>query len=100
MSDYFPKESFAWIDIKDPHVFKQIRSVVDSDLWVKNRDAISYARNLILKKYQFFPFMTSYIREVQEEHNKKCKKEIILLPDENSLFGRLAANFQKLIAYA
>lgn len=100
MIDYFPEESFVWIDIKDPHVSKQIRRVVDSDLWMKNRDAISYARNLILKKYQFFPFMTSYIREVQEEHKEKSKKEIISLPNENSLFGRLAVNFQKLIAYA
>ncbi len=57
LSDYFPKESFIQIDIKDPEAIKVIKDAVGSDRYIKNRDAIEHARNLVLDKYQIFPLM-------------------------------------------
>lgn len=57
LDDYFPKESFVSIDIKSPYAIEQIKDVVASDEYMKNRDAIAYARELVLDRYQLFPFI-------------------------------------------
>jgi hypothetical protein len=58
---YFPKEAFVQIDIRDPNVFEQIREVVASDRWQRNLDAIHAARQLVLNRYQLFPFLAQHI---------------------------------------
>ncbi|MEK6531622.1 MAG: glycosyltransferase family 10 [Deltaproteobacteria bacterium] len=57
LDDYFPKESFVRIDILSPHAIEQIKDVVESGEYMKNRDAIAYARELVLDRYQLFPFI-------------------------------------------
>jgi hypothetical protein len=66
LADYFPKEAFVQIDIKDKGVFRLIGEVAKSDLWMKNRDAIAYARELVLDRYQLFPFIESRAREAKD----------------------------------
>jgi hypothetical protein len=63
ISDYFPAESFIQIDINDPHVGEQINDVINSDLWSTRIEAVGYARELVLNRYQFFPFVAERIRE-------------------------------------
>lgn len=63
--DFFPAEAMVLIDINDPDAIRVVREAMHSDLWLRNRDAIEYARQLVLDKYQFFPFVAEKIRENQ-----------------------------------
>jgi len=65
IGQYFPEESFVRIDLNDPFAPQKIREISESDLWIKNRDAIEHARNLVLNRHQFFPFVTEQIREAE-----------------------------------
>jgi hypothetical protein len=66
----FPPEAVICLDMHDPHVIEKIRSIVSSDAWRKNLDAIAAARHLVLERYQLFPFLTSEIRRY--EHSGTC----------------------------
>lgn len=63
ITDFFPVEALVQIDIADPDVIERIRETVQGDLWHKNRDAIAYARQLVLESHQFFPFVAQRIRQ-------------------------------------
>ncbi len=75
---YFPPQSFIAIDINDPDVGKRINEAMQSDLWLKHRDALEHARGLVLDKYQFFPFVTEKIRKVQSVENASAVRRIEL----------------------
>jgi hypothetical protein len=62
ITDFFPAESMIMIDPADPNVVERVRQAVESDAWLRNRDAIAHARELVLREYQFFPFITREIR--------------------------------------
>jgi hypothetical protein len=65
LSDYFPKESFIWIDINKPkEAIEIIQEAIASQRWEKNLEAITHARELILDEYQFFPFFARQIQEI------------------------------------
>ena len=64
--DFFPDESMVRIDIEDPDVLNTIRDTIHSDLQIRNREAIAHARQLVLEKYQFFPFICSQIRRFEQ----------------------------------
>jgi hypothetical protein len=49
------------IDIRDPQAIEQVREVIASDRWERNLDAISEARQLVLNRYQLFPFLAQQI---------------------------------------
>jgi hypothetical protein len=72
INEFFPPESMVCIDINDPDVTEKISSVLKSDLWERNIDAIAKARSLVLQKYQLFPFLAEKIR--LHEVNCKCKR--------------------------
>lgn len=63
LDEYFPRESFVQIDIHDRYVLKQISEVTETELYLKNRDAIAEARRLVLDEYQLFPFIVKKIKE-------------------------------------
>ena len=78
--DYFPKEAMIQVDITKPdEAIGIIKDTIQSDLYLRRRDAIAEARRLILDRYQFFPFMTALI---EERENKKPTedKQTIFLP--------------------
>jgi hypothetical protein len=68
--DYLPAEVVIRIDIRDPGCIEQVRQAVLRDAWQRNLEAIAYARQLILNRYQFFPFIVCEIRgfEAQPDH--------------------------------
>lgn len=69
ITDYFPEESLVRIDIAKPdEAIAIIEETIHSDLWLKRREAIAYARELILDQYQFFPFITQKIHEWEQTH--------------------------------
>jgi hypothetical protein len=67
ITEYFPPESILTIDIQDPHCVDQVRDVVQSKAWENNLDAIACARQLVLDKFQLFPFITQQIRAHEAE---------------------------------
>lgn len=84
IDDYFPKESLVKIDISNPDVFQQIEEIISSDLWEKRQKAISHSRDLILEKYQFFPFIVSKIKEWEKDNRNKSNIEEVVIPNENT----------------
>jgi hypothetical protein len=76
---YFPKESYIKIDITKPEEAVDIINQAVSDrLWEKNLDAIEQSRNLILKKYQFFPYIAAKIRLDLAQSGSKAKSLVKL----------------------
>jgi hypothetical protein len=76
--DYFPEKSLIWINPKKPKdALQTIKNAIDEKLWNKNIDAIAEARQLVLNKYQFFPFMCG---EIRAHANQKIenKKEVFI----------------------
>jgi hypothetical protein len=69
---YFPGESMILIDPNDPRrSLAIIKEAIDGNLFEKNMDYIEEARNLVLNKYQFFPFVTQLIRESGIDFSRK-----------------------------
>jgi hypothetical protein len=89
IDDYFPPEAIIKIDINKPDEATEItKEAIASDLWFKNREAIAHARNLILDKHQFFPFMTNEIRKFEAQH-PAYSAEKIHLPELPYLYGKV-----------
>jgi hypothetical protein len=61
IEEYFPKEAMVRIDIRDPQAIDQVRETIASDRWARNLDAISEARQLVLNRYQLFPFIAQQV---------------------------------------
>ncbi len=57
ITDYFPEEAMILIDIHGENTIDIIQEKISERIWENNIDAIAYARQLILDKYQFFPFI-------------------------------------------
>lgn len=60
--DFFPAESLVVIDPDAPDVFERIEEVVNSDLHLRNRDAIMEAKRLVLDEYNLFARLARFIR--------------------------------------
>lgn len=62
LEDYFPGESFIRINIDEPErCVEEIMAILASDDWGKRLPALEEARNLILNRYQLFPFLAERI---------------------------------------
>lgn len=97
IADYFPVESLVEIDINNPNVIEDIRKIIRSDLWKKKREAILQARDLLLNKYQFFPYFVEHIHDWERKKNsRERKKESIVIPRGNTLFQRLKLNIKRM----
>jgi|688.fasta_scaffold199255_2 hypothetical protein len=75
ISNFFPPESYIQINPESDDIIDQIKEIIASAKWDKNMEAISYARNLILNKYQLFPFL-SHLIENEQSKNGVLKKNI------------------------
>lgn len=72
LEDYFPPESFIRIDIHKPEeALRIIRQTIANREWEKRIDAIEMSRNLILNKYQFFPYLAGLIQQDVISNKKK-----------------------------
>jgi hypothetical protein len=62
LDKYFPKESFISIDINNPqHAYDKVCDVLNSNLFEENKAFILEAKDLVLNKYQFFPWIKELI---------------------------------------
>lgn len=87
---YFPRNSLVNININDKNSLQLIKKTINSDLWIKNQQVIEKARNLILNKYQFFPFFTDSINKWELKFKGvKRNKVQINLKKEDSFYNRL-----------
>jgi hypothetical protein len=76
---YFPRESYIKIDIAKPEeAAETINNAVNERLWEKHLDAIEQSRNMVLQKYQFFPYMVDRIKEDMEQSGSRAKTLIRL----------------------
>jgi hypothetical protein len=83
ISRYFPAEGLVRIDIEDPVTVDRIRDVVSSDSWCRNLDAIAHARELVLDRYQLFPFVAGQIRQYEESRPSQiATPRVILVSDQ------------------
>lgn len=104
---YFPRESFIQIDISNPEEsIDKIKEALQSELYKKNRDAIAYARELILDKYQFFPFIVNQIKAFESREGCiKSPKPLLMSNDlhpieqesRQNVVRRIAGKVKKLL---
>jgi GR25 family glycosyltransferase involved in LPS biosynthesis len=57
----FPPESLIVIDPDATDVAEQIRAVVESDLWMRNRDAVLEAKRRVLHDYNVFAMLARFV---------------------------------------
>lgn len=63
LEDYFPEDSFIRIGIDQPEAsLENIKNIIELDDWEKRIPALEEARNLVLHKYQLFPYLSALIR--------------------------------------
>ena len=64
LDKYFPKESFIQIDINSPeNSLENIKEKLSRDFWESSLGSIQKSRELVLSKYQLFPFLVKRIAE-------------------------------------
>jgi hypothetical protein len=58
-------------------VVGQIESAISGDPWKRNLDAIAYARELVLDRYQLFPFVVQQVRNFESTYGSFAKKQVV-----------------------
>lgn len=83
IGDYFPADSFVWLEIEDPDAPRKVAEIIRSDRAERNRDAILEARRRVLEEYQFFPRMAQLIAEDQRANPAPVHERVTLpqMPD-------------------
>jgi hypothetical protein len=101
ISDFFPEKSFIQIDPKDKHIELFLSELVTSRKWEQNIDAIIEARNLVLNRYQLFPFIYDYIQTQnnQRGYYHSLAKQDIHIKGNDDYFNQfpLTVAFEKAI---
>lgn len=78
LEKYFPKESFISIDISDPvSALQIIQENTTPENWEKRLPFIEKARDLVLNKYQIFPFLAE---QIHKNTSLKLQKESFIIP--------------------
>lgn len=86
LAEYFPSESFVWIDIDDPATPRRISEIIKSNRAEKNREAILEARRRILKQYQLFPLVSELVA-TSSAHISPARRLILpAVPDFTQYF--------------
>jgi hypothetical protein len=78
LDQYFPKESFLQIDIRDPDCQHRIHDFIASGAFEKNLDALAEARTRILNKYSFFAYMKAEIEGAQDIRPSGNKRSTLI----------------------
>jgi hypothetical protein len=64
ITEYFPTDAMILIDIHNPdEALERIKEAVQAQRWQKNLEAIRFARDQVLERYQFFPFIAEKIKQ-------------------------------------
>ena len=68
ISKYFPENSMIHIDPSKPEeAVKIIQKAMDENFWEKNFDSLKEARELVLHKYQLFPFIANKVNNMKHQ---------------------------------
>ncbi|NQU45012.1 hypothetical protein HQ520_17130 [bacterium] len=86
LAEFFPPESYIQIDIQSADAIDQVKEALRSDKWIRNRNAIAYARELVLERHQFFPYVASLVEK--ESNMTESAPGDILLPALPNLYPR------------
>lgn len=77
LEDYFPKESFIRIDIgQSEKSLAKIRRIINEDNWERYIPALEEARNLVLNRYQLFPYLSEMIHSQSGGRSEKVSVTI------------------------
>ena len=74
ISRYFPQNSYIQFDPKDKHIDLFFKELLKSEKWQNCLEALTEARELVLSKYQLFPFLYDQISAMQAAKGVNGKK--------------------------
>lgn len=95
LDDYFPKESFIQIDINKPeYSYDKICDILASNYFEENKNHIIEAKNRVLDKYQFFPWLESLLENGDIKLGNQKTFDFYRTP-KASFFHRLKNRLQK-----
>jgi hypothetical protein len=78
LEDYFPGESFIRVDIGKPdESLAEIKRILREDDWERRIPALKQARELVLNRYQLFPFAAGLIHS---QHSPGGEKRPVTIP--------------------
>lgn len=98
IADFFPKESFVWIDITRPkEAQKIIQSALKEKLWEKNQDFILESRRRVLEDYNFLEAMGKKIIADFNAHPLQNKQTIIVKGYKRTILTHLLRNLQRIV---
>jgi GR25 family glycosyltransferase involved in LPS biosynthesis len=87
ITNFFPPESLMIIDPDAPDVIEQIRCVIESDAWNRNRDAILEAKRRVLHEYNVFAMLSRLVAARTAPASPPVKMRFIpvkLAPEEDA----------------
>ncbi len=61
VDNYFPKDSYYWIDINEPNSIDKLYEIVQRPVTEKNIEAMKEARELIMNKYNVWELVKNII---------------------------------------
>jgi hypothetical protein len=77
IAEYFPAESFVWLEIDDPDAPRRVAEIARSNLAEKNREAIAEARRRVLDEQNLFPRLA---RLIAEDRSASAAAQRVRLP--------------------
>jgi hypothetical protein len=81
IAEYFPERSLIWLPMDQPdEAMKIVRRYLQEDDWESRFDALKEARELVLNRYQLFPWMSGFVREHWERQGRFAARELVNLP--------------------
>lgn len=90
IEEFFPENSYVKIDIHKPYeAIEIIKKAIRDKQFDKNLQAIKEARELVLNKYQFFPFMTDLLINNSGDSKKHIDCFIPKDPNKSGLINRI-----------
>lgn len=93
LDKYFPKESFIHVDINSPQAsLKTLKEKLSQDFWETSLASIQEARELVLNKYQLFPFLAD---KTMGYHDELPPQKILIPPYKRSPKARISRFFYK-----
>jgi len=88
IADYFPPESYIIIDINNRQkALEKVKKMIAEDQWEKRLPALQEARNLVLNRYQLFPFLAELIKAAPATTEEKTR--VTIPPYKKSLKASL-----------
>ena len=87
LTKYFPPESFIQIDINSPDAaIQELKTKLTQEFWESSLDSIREAREIVLRKYQLFPFL---VEQFQKHPRNGTAKRMNIPPYKRSRSAKL-----------